>query len=340
MILIDAIYINNGGGLVLLKYLIETIKSSDLKVFFILDDRLKGQLDELNMLNCIYISSSFVDRYKFYKNNRNKYNKVLCFGNVPPPLKLKKSKVFVYFHQPLFLEIPQDFSLINKIIYTIKQNILRFFRSNTDYWLVQSPFISTKFSTKYLKGKSDKLRILPFYPELSFLKHKKNVSRISDSFIYVSNSSPHKNHLKLIDAFCQCFDKMHSGSLTLTVPNTDIFLNNIIQEKNNLGYPIYNAGFVDREKLTELYLSHEYLIFPSLAESFGLGLVEAIDGGCKIIAADLSYTYEVCEPSLTFDPYSIESIKNAIATAINKELPPASKLIENDISKIIRILAE
>lgn len=340
MILIDAVYINNGGGLVLLKYLIETIKSLDLEVFFVLDDRLKNQLDDFSLVNCVYISSSFIERYRFYKNNRNKYNKVLCFGNVPPPLKLKKSEVLVYFHQPLFLDIPQDFSLKNKIIYTIKQNILSFFKENADCWLVQSPFIANNFSSKYLKSKKDKLKILPFYPELNFLKFGKNIVRKQNSFIYVSNSSPHKNHLKLIDAFCQYFDQTHLGSLTLTVPNTDIFLNNIIQEKNNLGYPIYNAGFVNREKLTELYLSHEHLIFPSLAESFGLGLVEAIDGGCKIIAADMSYTYEVCEPSLTFDPHSIESIKNAIATAIDEELPLANKLIENDISKIIRILAE
>ncbi len=32
--------------------------------------------------------------------------------------------------------------------------------------------------------------------------------------------------------------------------------------------------------------------------------------------------------------------KNAIATAIDEELPLANKLIENDISKIIQILAE
>ena len=54
----------------------------------------------------------------------------------------------------------------------------------------------------------------------------------------------------------------------------------------------------DRLTLQKEYLSSEFLMFPSLTESFGLGLIEAIECGCKVIGADLPYTYEVCEPHL------------------------------------------
>src|SRR5690606_28796151 len=140
--------------------------------------------------------------------------------------------------------------------------------------------------------------------------------------------------------FCFAYDIEKKGNLTVTVPESDIDLCELIYRKNALGYPINNVGFIDRESLIELYLSHEYFIFPSLAESFGLGLVEAIDGGCKIIAADLCYTYEVCEPSLIFNPHSVESMRNAIVTAVQNELSYAQKLIENDISKIMQLLAD
>ena len=114
----------------------------------------------------------------------------------------------------------------------------------------------------------------------------------------------------------------------------------MISEKLELGYPILNVGFIDRQKLVELYLSHEYLIFPSLSESFGLGLVEAIDCGCKVIVSDLSYAYEVCKPSLTFDPYNIKSIENAILTAIDGNLPHSEKIISNDIEQLISLLMD
>ena len=203
---------------------------------------------------------------------------------------------------------------------------------------MQSKIIQKEFSKKYLNGNSGKIIIFPFYPELNFSSI--SVSRLKNNFLYVSNSSSHKNHFNLIESFCLAFNELKRGSLTITVPSSDIKLCNFINNKVNLGYPIINVGFIEREKLAELYLSHEYLIFPSLAESFGLGLAEAVDGGCKIIAADLNYTYEVCEPSLVFNPYSIESMKNAIVTAVQNELPYAKKLIENDISKIMQLLVD
>lgn len=337
MILLDAVYINNGGGLVLLKYLIDFFEKKSLDVFYLLDNRTKNIFKNIEFNRSKFIKNSIFERHKFYKENKREFSHVLCFGNIPPTVRLN-AKVLVYFHQPLFLRIPSDSSLKSRMIYSVKQNILNLLKNNADFWLVQSEFIRVELSKKYFSGKREKIIKLPFYPELNFSNF--DIKRIKSSFLYVSNSSPHKNHYKLIEAFCLAYDSEKKGSLTVTVPDSDIKLCDLIYTKNKLGYPIINVGFIDREKLTELYLSHEYLIFPSLAESFGLGLAEAIDGGCKIIAADLNYTYEVCEPSLVFNPYSVESIKNAIVTAVQNELPYAKKLIENDISKIMQLLVD
>jgi len=334
--LIDSVYINNGGGLVLLKYLISNFINRD-DVFFLFDDRTKYLFSNSCKNKSAFISNSIYERYFFYKKNQKKFKKVLCFGNVPPPLRLK-AKVYVYFHQKLFLSLPDDFSLKNKIIYFLKQNILNILKNNADVWLVQSDNIAEGLSSKYKLNKEEKIVIAPFYPPLDFLDLNKEI--LTNSFLYVSNSSPHKNHYKLIESFCLAYDQLQKGNLTVTVPEIDVHLCDFIKSKIILGYPIKNVGFIERKKLTQLYLNHEYLIFPSLAESFGLGLVEGIDGECKIIAADLSYTYEICEPSLVFNPYSVESMKNAIVTAVQDELPYAKKLIKNDISKIMQLLVD
>ena len=156
----------------------------------------------------------------------------------------------------------------------------------------------------------------------------------------MSNSAPHKNHENLITAFCNAYEQTKQGSLVITVPPSNVELCQLVVEKQKLGFPIENVGFVDRDDLIKLYLSHEYLIFPSLAESFGLGLAEAIDGGCKVIASDLPYTYQVCQPSLTFNPRSIESIESAIIKAVFQELPDSNKIITNDINQLILLLSE
>lgn len=337
MLLMDSVFINNGGGLVLLKYLVAYLESEYQDVFYLLDRRTEDYFKHIPCSRKKYVNNSLIERHFFYQENRKKIKQVICFGNLPPTINLN-AKVLVYFHQLLFLQIPENFSLKNKLVYSLKQCILNFFKNNADTWLVQSESVKFKFSKKYLHDQTKSVIKLPFYPPLNFSNN--NISRAKNSFLYVSNSSPHKNHYKLIEAFCLAYDQLKKGYLTVTVPNSAEELCEFINKKNDLGYPIKNVGFIDREKLTELYLSHDYFIFPSLAESFGLGLAEAIDGGCKIIASDLEYTYEVCRPSLTFDPTSTNSIRNAILIAVENDLPHSKKLIENDLSKIKQLLAD
>lgn len=338
MILVDSIYINDSGGLILLKYLVDVLEKSNVDVFYLFDERTLKHFNHIDTNNRVFLKNSIIKRYEFYIKNRNRYTSVFCFGNVPPPIKLKVP-TYVYFHQQLFLEIPKNFTGINKVLFTTKQIILNFYKNNASVWMVQSQLMRDMFAKKYLKGDYSNIEVLPFYPHLK-LKSDSVIQRRKNSFIYVSNGSSQKNHRNLIYAFCNAYDKTKAGFLLLTLPSSSTELCELISSKIELGYPIINIGFINRNDLTKLYLSHEYLIFPSLAESFGLGLVEAIDCGCKVLVSDLPYAYEVCTPSLTFDPYNIKSIEEAIIIAIEESLPKSEKLISNNINNLISILAE
>lgn len=338
MILIDSVFINNGGGLVLLKYLVDEFQRRNLKVCYLFDSRLKENFLKKNDFdNTFFVKNTMNDRSKFYRAHLNDFSHVLCFGNVPPPIRLN-ALVYVYFHQRLFLDIPKDFSIKNKLIYKLKQFVLNFYKFNADYWLVQTKTIQSAFAKKYLKDDMETVKVLPFYPPINF--ESLHITRANNTFLYVSNSSPHKNHEKLIMAFCDAYDEIGKGSLCLTVPVEDVKLCNFIEQKISEGYPIKNVGFIERDNLADLYLSHKYLIFPSISESFGLGLAEAIDGGCKVIASNLEYTFQVCEPSFTFDPLDSISIKNAIIAAVKENLPNSKKIISNDINQLILLLTE
>ena len=71
MVLIDAMYINKGGGAVLLQYLIESIlaRPASNNFFFLLDPRFEkpAALDK----NFIVINNKLKERIKFYKQNKN-----------------------------------------------------------------------------------------------------------------------------------------------------------------------------------------------------------------------------------------------------------------------------
>jgi len=338
MIFIDAIYINNGGGKVLLDYLMQELNKLDVPIFYLLDKRIENNHQPVNgKSKVVFQQADYYRRKEFYQEHQDQFSTILCFGNLPPAIKMKNAVSFTYFHQPLFLRLPKEMPIKEKVMFWIKTKILYSSRKNTDYWLVQSDFIKQRLSEKY-KVKREKVLLMPFYPP--FKDTQTVVQREKNTYVFVSNAAHHKNHIKLIDAFCKFYDISKKGELTITVAETFTELYQMITEKQNLGYPIKNLGFINRDELKEIYQSHEYLIFPSLAESFGLGLVEAIDNGCKVIGADLPYTYEVCDPSIIFNPNEEQSIIDALLLSLKSNIKPSTKKITNNIKQFITLLHE
>lgn len=336
MILIDSVFVNVGGTKVLLEYLLESIDKNLVDDYFLLlDYRNENRMQvDISQFSHQYVNG-FLERKKFYKCKGKSFTKILCFGNIPPNIKLPSAKVLTYFHQQLFLNVPSDFSWQKKLMYFIKVQILKILRNNTDLWLVQSELMKAELARKYdLEPKL--IEVLPFYPTI---KGDSKYTREKNTFIYVSDATPHKNHYRLIMAFCKFYDKYKVGKLTLTIPENAVQLIEYLNTKISENYPIVNIGFIDRKSLYRHYSRNEYLIFPSLAESFGLGLVEAIDCGCKIIAADLPYTYQVCEPSITFNPLDVESIYKALSkTQSLEKIDFAQKKVDNNMGSLLNLL--
>jgi glycosyltransferase involved in cell wall biosynthesis len=336
MILIDAVYINNSGGKILLDYLIETLEKQGLRIHYLLDERIKNNHPKIDGNEITYLKASLKKRHQFYLKNRTSFTKVLCFGNLGPSIQLD-AKVFAYFHQKLFLEVPRDMPLKQKVILKIKTFIFKILNDNVDFWIVQTQAMKDSFLMKSSKIDKEKILLIPFYPSLNngIIENRKR-----ETFIYVSSGSPHKNHLNLLQAFRDFYDRSKVGELHLTIDHEFKELNNLISMMIKEGYPVVNHGFVLRDTLGSIYGKAAFCIYPSLSESFGLGIIEAIENGCDIVGSDLPYTHAVCKPSLVFDPTTVESIVMAFQAAVEKQTQSTEQLVFNEIDKLIKLLKE
>lgn len=336
MILLDSLYINNGGGKVLLDYLVYKIEQNNINCYYLFDERCRNDFSLIPDNRKMYLKASLYKRHQFYRKNKLKFSKVLCFGNLPPTINLD-IPTLTYFHQPLFLEVPESVSDLNKSIIKLKTIVLNQIKENTDIWLIQSESIKKRLSLKY-NIDLDHIKIMPFYPP--FTSDGKIHNRRKDGFAYISNSGMHKNHFNLIEGFCKYYDIYKHGILHLTVGEMFPEVIKLVKDKSKLGYPIINHGFIDRDKLVKIYQSNKFLIFPSLAESFGLGLVEALENGCNVIGADLPYTYEVCNPSIVFNPLDVSDIKRALIESQSDNVKETEQVIFNQIDDLILLLKE
>jgi glycosyltransferase involved in cell wall biosynthesis len=76
-------------------------------------------------------------------------------------------------------------------------------------------------------------------------------------------------------------------------------------------------GILTPDEVVFALRNSDLLAFPSLSESFGLPLAEAMAAGCPIVASDLPYAHEVAGPAAAyFDPRDPRSIAQVILSLL------------------------
>ena len=132
-------------------------------------------------------------------------------------------------------------------------------------------------------------------------------------FLFLSGNRAVKNLLRTLEAFC-LFKKTDDKDYYLYVTGVDKELINKFQRYKKIDKDIVDKwvrlfGYVDDNELNDLYLNCSVLLFTSLAEGYGLPILEAAQHGKPSIS---SYTTSVPEVlgSCTYyiDPYDAKSI--------------------------------
>jgi len=328
MLLVDALFLNSPGGITLLKYLYSNLKKKGIVSFFLLDKRGEKNFFIDFDSEKIFFESSLKNRKKFYKQNKSSFSTVLCFSNIPPPIHLSVP-VFTFFQNVLLLQDCLYYPIRARILFYLKRKFILYYKNNSNKWIVQTGFTKQLLITK-LQIQSQQVEILPFFFVPDPMIPSKCVKN-PESFVYPSTGLPHKNHKVLLKAWEMLYEDGYQFELHLTIPKTDVKLIKIISSLKFKGLKIQNHGIIGQKELLNLYQSSEYLIYPSLSESFGLPLMEAIQQKCKVIAADLPYSKETITPTAIFNPYQPSSLKNAILEATSQiENEKKSKIISED----------
>ncbi len=136
-----------------------------------------------------------------------------------------------------------------------------------------------------------------FLLHISSYQPKKNVSKIIKSFAMVKEKHEIKHKLVIIGDHP---DSLRSLAKSLSLDDEIIFL-----------------GFINHKELPYFLNIAIAFIFPSLHESFGMPITEAMACGCPVITSNVTACPEVAgDAALLVNPYSTEEI----AEAINKIL--------------------
>lgn len=331
----------SGGGLVLLRALIRALKGRT-DVILMLDQRgrefLKGDIYELD---CRWFHSSIKGRLKAEREISRLAEQgdiVFCFHNLPLIFN-SRARLICYVHNANLVGLVPIHLLSGwvRLRYFVERLIANFRKSTIERYVVQTPTMKSALERWYGKG-APPIDVLPFIgdtgSDMEFLKNepRSNIGTGTKwDFIYVSDGSAHKNHNRLLDAWQILAKEGCFPSLALTLhPQRDAHLcKEISQVSKEYNLRIENLGHLPHRQILESYSASRALIFPSLAESFGIPLIEAYTKGLPIIAPELDYVRDICIPTETFDPQSARSIARAVRRFL-KAFDPPLELVDGD----------
>jgi len=134
----------------------------------------------------------------------------------------------------------------------------------------------------------------------------------------VSAKRPHKNLERLIDAFAQV-SRDHAA--TLVLPGYWTRFSTSLEERAaaaGIADRIRFTGWLDDRALDALYRMATCFVFPSLAEGFGLPVLEAMQRGTPVACSRVAPLTEVAgDAACYFDPLDTASITAAVSTLIS-----------------------
>jgi glycosyltransferase involved in cell wall biosynthesis len=180
-----------------------------------------------------------------------------------------------------------------------------------------------------------KVRVIPhclhdvFRPSEAAGKDRDVVTRVTGCeevedapyILYLSALYPYKNHARLIEAFSRIHEQFPRHRLLIAGSDTKSWGRKDLAEiasKLGVASKVILAGRVAQDDLPALYRRADLLAMPSLDETFGLPVMEAMAFGCPVLTSNISSMAEVAgDAAVLVNPTNVDEMAQALITILS-----------------------
>jgi len=351
---INGISVQHGGSDTYLRNLLPIIcKKFDGEITLLIRTKRSSFFENIDNLKIIKINDELLDTVK----------KRLFFEHMSIPLLFKKSKADIFWQVDemlspgvSLLQKPtisvfhtSPFALTNKInsdglFYNWYIRMIRKYTGNlTTVPVTVSFHAKAEFSGIYPKARG---RFSVIYHGIdtnhfspATCTNQNNNIKITSPFILsISNRFVWKNYYRLIEAFNLAIMKENLDlDLVIIGESKSKFEDERIRgfiNKNGLNERIHIIDYIDQNELPNIYRMAKAYIFPSLVETFGMTILEAMACGVPVACSRWGPIPEIAGDSvLYFNPLDILDISNSIIS-ICTDSDLQNKLISSGLSHV------
>lgn len=136
-----------------------------------------------------------------------------------------------------------------------------------------------------------------------------------DFLFFLGNTDPKKNAARTLKAYALYLQESSVKRPLLIADLKEEYINGLLQSEGiaDIKSHLYYPGYISNRDLATLYNASFAFLYPSLRESFGIPMLEAMACGTPVITGNTSAMPEVAgEGALTVDPYKPEEISSLL----------------------------
>ena len=250
-----------------------------------------------------------IARLFFFKTSFDNFDLIIAPVYTVKLLLINKPFVFT-LHDLQERHLPENFSLSTRVW----RKMINYFLSVKAVAIIcESKFVKNDI-IKLIGVNPEKVFVLPAPPQASIFSAQndaKNILKVPKHYIfYPAQFWPHKNHLRLIDAFKLVHEKFPQYHLVLTGKEAFEFpkVQNKIQNLN-LNCFVHHVGYVHQASMSYLFKKATILVMPTLFESISIPVFEAFALGVPVcVSRILALPEQIQDAGLLFDPLDVNDI--------------------------------
>jgi glycosyltransferase involved in cell wall biosynthesis len=228
-------------------------------------------------------------------------------GYVVPP---SKAPLVATVHDLLFLTYPEHYTWHSRAILRRGLELAR-----RHARLVICPSGATMDACRAAGIGSDRLRLVPWgvrvrtmgEPEAEGIRRRYAIKR--PYVLFCGTREPRKNLRRVLEAF----RRIDRPGLELVLAGPEGWKEDLADGIASLEGRARSLGFVPPDDLHALYAGAAVVVYPSLAEGFGLPVLEAMAHGVPVVTSAGTATEEVAgDAALLVDPLDVDAIAGAM----------------------------
>jgi len=305
-----------GGGVYqYTRSIIDVITQDKNNIYIVFTDANNDSFDEYN-----------IEIRKINKPNIFILNKLIRFLQIL--LLIRKPLFFTKSEKDIFLDIDKFICPVKVIRWLNNRSLSK----TADKILCESQFVKSDI-IKFLGADPNKVHVVQSPPPKCFnsstidenlyktIKAKYNLPE--EYIFYPAQFWPHKNHIKLLEAFSIVKKEFKDLKLVFTGSKQNNFQNvdrriQELQLENDIVY----LGYIDYSDLPFLYKMSKFLVMPTLFESISIPIYEAFSLKVAVCCSNVvALPEQVGEAGLIFDPNNENDIaKKMIMYLSNNKL--------------------